>query len=125
MPHPSPSPSFASSSAISTKKEVCFITEGGYGIVYRGVLRDGMAIAGNCELLIGIYEKGFERPSPIQKESIPIALTGSDILARAKNGTGNTAAFFTSSNWKMLLKWRSYSKAIGIVQCVVAIGAGM
>lgn len=36
------------------------------------------------ELLMGIYEKGFERPSPIQEESIPIALTGRDILARAK-----------------------------------------
>ncbi|TYJ08229.1 hypothetical protein E1A91_A11G060300v1 [Gossypium mustelinum] len=45
------------------------------------------------ELLMGIYEKGFERPSPIQEESIPIALTGSDILSRAKNGTGKTAAF--------------------------------
>mmetsp|Transcript_5531 Transcript_5531/g.14021 ORF Transcript_5531/g.14021 Transcript_5531/m.14021 type:complete len:429 (-) Transcript_5531:1242-2528(-) len=45
------------------------------------------------ELLMGIYEKGFERPSPIQEESIPIALTGRDILARAKNGTGKTAAF--------------------------------
>lgn len=45
------------------------------------------------ELLMGIYEKGFERPSPIQEESIPIVLTGSDILARAKNGTGKTAAF--------------------------------
>jgi hypothetical protein len=42
---------------------------------------------------MAIYEKGFERPSPIQEESIPIALTGSDILARAKNGTGKTAAF--------------------------------
>ena len=42
---------------------------------------------------MGIYEKGFERPSPIQEESIPIALTGRDILARAKNGTGKTAAF--------------------------------
>ena len=45
------------------------------------------------ELLMGIYEKGFETPSPIQEESIPIALTGRDILARAKNGTGKTAAF--------------------------------
>lgn len=35
----------------------------------------------------------FERPSPIQEEAIPIALTGRDILARAKNGTGKTAAF--------------------------------
>ncbi|CAA0813611.1 DEAD-box ATP-dependent RNA helicase 8 [Striga hermonthica] len=45
------------------------------------------------ELLMLIYEKGFESPSPIKVESIPIALTGSDILARAKNGTGKTAAF--------------------------------
>ncbi|KAG4931062.1 hypothetical protein JHK86_048023 [Glycine max] len=45
------------------------------------------------ELLMGIYAKGFERPSPIQEESISIAFTGSDILARAKNGTGKTAAF--------------------------------
>jgi ATP-dependent RNA helicase DDX6/DHH1 len=45
------------------------------------------------ELLMGIYEKGFEQPSPIQEEAIPIALTGRDILARAKNGTGKTAAF--------------------------------
>ena len=45
------------------------------------------------ELLMGIFEKGFEHPSPIQEESIPIALTGRDILARAKNGTGKTAAF--------------------------------
>ena len=45
------------------------------------------------ELLMGIFESGFEKPSPIQEESIPIALTGRDILARAKNGTGKTAAF--------------------------------
>ena len=45
------------------------------------------------ELLMGIFEAGFERPSPVQEESIPIALAGRDILARAKNGTGKTAAF--------------------------------
>jgi ATP-dependent RNA helicase DDX6/DHH1 len=45
------------------------------------------------ELLMGIFEKGFERPSPIQEHTVPIALFGRDILARAKNGTGKTAAF--------------------------------
>jgi ATP-dependent RNA helicase DDX6/DHH1 len=45
------------------------------------------------ELLVGIFEKGFEKPSPIQEEAIPIALTGRDVLARAKNGTGKTASF--------------------------------
>lgn len=45
------------------------------------------------ELLKGIFEKGWEKPSPIQEASIPIALTGRDILARAKNGTGKTGAY--------------------------------
>ncbi|KAJ8123206.1 hypothetical protein ONZ43_g790 [Nemania bipapillata] len=44
-------------------------------------------------LLMGIFEAGYEKPSPIQEEAIPVALTGTDILARAKNGTGKTAAF--------------------------------
>lgn len=45
------------------------------------------------ELLMGIYEKGYEAPSPIQEETIPVALAGRDILARAKNGTGKTASY--------------------------------
>lgn len=45
------------------------------------------------DLLMGIFEKGWEKPSPIQEASIPIALTGRDILARAKNGTGKTGAY--------------------------------
>ena len=45
------------------------------------------------DLLKGIYEKGFEKPSPIQEEAIPVALAGRNILARAKNGTGKTASF--------------------------------
>ncbi|CAG0883971.1 unnamed protein product [Darwinula stevensoni] len=45
------------------------------------------------ELLMGIFEKGWEKPSPIQEASIPIAMTGRDILARAKNGTGKTGAY--------------------------------
>lgn len=49
------------------------------------------------ELLMGIFEAGFEKPSPIQEEAIPIALTGRDILARAKNGTGKTAAYVIPS----------------------------
>ncbi|VDM19823.1 unnamed protein product [Wuchereria bancrofti] len=44
-------------------------------------------------LLMGIFEKGWEKPSPIQEASISIALSGQDILARAKNGTGKTGAY--------------------------------
>jgi len=45
------------------------------------------------ELLMGIFEKGWEKPSPIQEASIPIAQSGRDVLARAKNGTGKTGAY--------------------------------
>lgn len=45
------------------------------------------------ELLMGIFEKGWEKPSPIQEAAIPVALSGKDILARAKNGTGKTGAY--------------------------------
>lgn len=36
------------------------------------------------ELLIGIFEWGWKKPSPVQEESIPVALSGMDILAREK-----------------------------------------
>jgi ATP-dependent RNA helicase DDX6/DHH1 len=45
------------------------------------------------DLLKGIFEMGYESPSPVQEESIPIALMGRHVLARAKNGTGKTASF--------------------------------
>ena len=45
------------------------------------------------ELLMGIFEKGFEKPSPIQEEAIPIIMQNRNVLARAKNGTGKTAAY--------------------------------
>lgn len=47
----------------------------------------------NRNILKGIYEKGWEFPSPVQESSIPVALTHRDILARAKNGTGKTGAY--------------------------------
>ena len=56
------------------------------------------------ELLMGIFEKGFERPSPIQEEAIPIALAGRNILARAKNGTGKTGAYVIPTLEKLDLK---------------------
>lgn len=42
---------------------------------------------------MGIVEKGFDKPSPVQEECIPLIMAGKDIIARAKNGTGKTAAY--------------------------------
>src|SRR5918994_886591 len=36
---------------------------------------------------------GYEEPTPVQREAIPIILSGRDLLARAATGTGKTAAF--------------------------------
>lgn len=40
-----------------------------------------------------IAEKGYVTPSPIQDQSIPVALTGRDVIGIAGTGTGKTAAF--------------------------------
>ncbi len=40
-----------------------------------------------------IIAKGFTKPSPIQDQAIPVALTGRDVIGIASTGTGKTAAF--------------------------------
>ena len=45
------------------------------------------------DLLQAIEDMGFEKPSEVQKETIPYILQGSDILAQAQTGTGKTASF--------------------------------
>ena len=44
-------------------------------------------------LLATIGELGYEEPTPIQREAIPLLLAGRDLLAEAPTGTGKTAAF--------------------------------
>jgi ATP-dependent RNA helicase RhlE len=45
------------------------------------------------DLLRGIKDLGFQRPTPIQADAIPPALQGRDLLACAQTGSGKTAAF--------------------------------
>ncbi len=44
-------------------------------------------------LLKSIEELGFEKPSQIQAEAIPVAIEGYDLIGQAQTGTGKTAAF--------------------------------
>ena len=44
-------------------------------------------------ILKAVREKGYERPTPIQEQAIPVVLHGKDIFGIARTGTGKTAAF--------------------------------
>lgn len=45
------------------------------------------------ELMEGLDAMGFEKPTPIQQQAIPIIMADKDIIACAQTGTGKTAAF--------------------------------
>src|SRR6516165_6292680 len=45
------------------------------------------------EVLKAVTDAGYETPTPIQGQAIPVALAGRDILGIAQTGTGKTAAF--------------------------------
>ena len=45
------------------------------------------------KLLEGVKAMGFETPSPIQEQSIPLLMQGEDLIGQAQTGTGKTAAF--------------------------------
>ncbi len=47
----------------------------------------------NQRLLQALEKMGFNTPTEVQKETIPIALSGKDIIVRSKTGSGKTAAF--------------------------------
>ena len=40
-----------------------------------------------------VHEQGYEHPTPIQAQAIPLVLAGKDLLGGAQTGTGKTAAF--------------------------------
>jgi len=50
-------------------------------------------LALNKSLLKALDDVGYETPSPIQAETIPLLLDGRDIIGQAQTGTGKTAAF--------------------------------
>src|SRR5690606_25359422 len=45
------------------------------------------------QLVKALTALGYEEPTPVQRETIPLLLSGSDLIAQAATGTGKTAAF--------------------------------
>src|SRR5436190_21908987 len=64
------------------------------------------------DLLRGIKELGFTRPTPIQSDAIPPAMAGKDVLAAAMTGSGKTAAFLLPILQRLLGKKRGTTRAL-------------
>ena len=47
----------------------------------------------SAETLASLEAKGYEAPTPVQEETIPLALAGKDLVVQSRTGTGKTAAF--------------------------------
>jgi ATP-dependent RNA helicase DeaD len=66
----------------------------GTGDLEPGRAAQGFGALGLAEDLTGaLGALGYEEPTPIQREAIPILLSGRDLLGQAATGTGKTAAF--------------------------------
>ena len=60
----------------------------------RSTSTGGFADTGLAPALVAaVNGLGYEEPTPVQRETIPLLLTGRDMLAQAATGTGKTAAF--------------------------------
>src|SRR5258705_2327623 len=68
----------------------------------------------HADLLKGIRELGFTRPTPIQDQAIPPALEGRDLLACAMTGSGKTAAFLLPILHKLIDRPRGTTRALVI-----------
>ncbi len=64
------------------------------------------------DLLRGIKEVGFQRPTPIQTDAIPAAIGGRDVLACAQTGSGKTVAFLLPILNQLIDKRRGTTRAL-------------
>ncbi|WP_375582454.1 DEAD/DEAH box helicase [Cyclobacterium xiamenense] len=67
------------------------------------------------ELQEGLDAMGFEKPTPIQEQAIPLILDGKDLIATAQTGTGKTAAFILP-----VLNQISQSQTKGVKVLIIA-----
>lgn len=54
------------------------------------------------DLLRGVAELGFTQCTPIQADTLPLALTGTDVAGQAQTGTGKSAAFLLATMHRLL-----------------------
>jgi ATP-dependent RNA helicase RhlE len=66
----------------------------------------------HADLLRGIKELGFSRPTPIQVDAIPPAIDGRDVLACAMTGSGKTAAFLLPLLQRLIARPRGTTRAL-------------
>jgi ATP-dependent RNA helicase RhlE len=64
------------------------------------------------DLLRGVAELGFNAPTPIQQQAVPVALEGRDLLACAMTGSGKTAAFLLPILHRLLQRPRGVTRAL-------------
>ncbi|MDF1484456.1 DEAD/DEAH box helicase, partial [Ramlibacter sp. H39-3-26] len=103
-------------------------------------------------ILKAVSEQGYETPTPIQAQAIPLVLQGHDLLAGAQTGTGKTAAFTLPMLHRLSQaeaiagprrvralvltptrelaaqieeSVRTYGKYVGLTSCVIFGGVGM
>ena len=64
------------------------------------------------DLLRGIKDLGFTRPTPIQTDALPPAIAGRDVLAAAATGSGKSAAFLLPIANRLIGKKRGTTRAL-------------
>jgi len=66
----------------------------------------------HADLLRGVKELGFKRPTPIQTDAMPPAIAGKDVLACAMTGSGKSAAFLLPILNRLIGKKRGTTRAL-------------
>src|ERR1700752_2918739 len=71
------------------------------------------------EVARGITDAGFVRATPVQAQTLPIALSGKDVAGQAQTGTGKTAAFLVALYQTLLTHPPSPSRTPTSVRALV------